>query len=157
MLSRSSHDRREPSRPDCMQVVVVSVGEVRFGIDVRSIREITRPAPATAVPNSSRAIVGVFDWRGRVIPLIDLRARFGFPPACGGSARRVIIAEAIGRICGLAVDCVHELRSVDGAMGPVASVKVSLPVAGLAGLNATDDGLILIDCSDLFGPAAIAA
>jgi chemotaxis signal transduction protein len=157
MSSHHPPDRPQQSPPDHMQVVVVSVGEVRFGIDVRSVREIVRPARVTPIPNPSRAIAGVFDWRGRIIPLIDLRARFGFPPACGVASRRVIIAEAIGRIGGLAVDAVHELQTVNAATRPVSNL-MSIPVAGLANLNATADGnLILIDCSDLFGPAAIAA
>ena len=56
------------------------VGDVRYAVDILRVREIINPLPIVALPHAPPAVLGVADHRGLVIPIVDLRRRFGLEP-----------------------------------------------------------------------------
>ena len=102
------------------QVVVLHLGADIYGVDIGSIHTVLIPQPITPVPNVAPYILGVMNLRGRVVPVLDLRARFGMPPLDAGLRRsaRIVIVEANGSAAagaagglaaGLVVDSVSEV------------------------------------------------
>lgn len=93
-----------------IQLACFRVGEVYYALDILRIREIIRPQKLTPIPKAPEFVEGVINLRGAVIPVVDLRKRFDL--GGGGSDRktRVIICAMIGKIIGLIVDEVAEVR-----------------------------------------------
>jgi purine-binding chemotaxis protein CheW len=93
-------------------------GEV-FAIDARYVREILDPAPVTRVPGARPYVSGVLNVRGKVIPLADLRIRFGVPPAPITSDSRFVVLEVDfdgdPTTIGIVADKVYEVTELDAS------------------------------------------
>ena len=64
---------------DLLQLVSFTIGDEEFGVDILQVQEINRMLEVTRVPNAPEYVDGVINLRGKVIPIIDLRRRFGMP------------------------------------------------------------------------------
>lgn len=96
-----------------VQLVNFRLGSEDFGVDITSVREITRVTDITRVPESSSFIHGVMNLRGQVIAVIDLAKRFGIPPREELSASaRIVIAEIGKHAIGILVDEVPEVAKL---------------------------------------------
>lgn len=97
------------------EFVSLVAGDQSFCIEITLIREIRRWTPVTILPHAPDFVLGVINLRGAVIPIVDLAAKLGFPPAVP-TPRHVIIVTALGdRTVGLLVSSVSEILSVDAA------------------------------------------
>lgn len=102
-------DEREGLRQE-IQLACFRVGEEMYALDIMRIKEIIRPQKLTPVPKAPPFIEGVINLRGAVIPVVDLRRRFDQPRTDVDRMTRVIICALSGRIIGLVVDEVAEVR-----------------------------------------------
>lgn len=93
-----------------VQLACFRVGAGLYALDIMRIREIIRPQKLTVVPRAPRFIEGVINLRGAVIPVADLRKRFDHPAANDDRKNRIIICSVSGKIVGLLVDEVLEVR-----------------------------------------------
>ena len=93
-----------------VQLACFRVGGELYALDIMNIREIIRPQKLTAIPKAPRFIEGVINLRGAVIPVADLRKRFDQPCTEETRKNRIIICSVGGRIVGLLVDEVLEVR-----------------------------------------------
>lgn len=93
-----------------VQLACFRVGGELYALDIMSIREIIRPQKLTPIPKAPRFIEGVINLRGAVIPVTDLRKRFDQPCSEESRKNRIIICSVSGRIVGLLVDEVLEVR-----------------------------------------------
>jgi purine-binding chemotaxis protein CheW len=93
-----------------VQLACFRVGGELYALDIMNIREIIRPQKLTAIPKAPRFIEGVINLRGAVIPVADLRKRFDQPCSEETRKNRIIICSVGGRIVGLLVDEVLEVR-----------------------------------------------
>ena len=134
------------------QIVVFALGEERYGLEISAVYEIIRPQPITAVPQAPASVVGVINLRGRIIPVVDLRFRFGLPDVIPGPGSRIVVCEANADRVGLMVDGVSEVLMV-----PEESIEATPEVAvgpgtdyvrGVAKL--ADQMIILLDLKYLF-------
>lgn len=67
-------------RPDqAKNLVSFMVGGIRYAVDIQLVREIVNPLPSVCLPHAPAEVVGVSDHRGEVLPIVDLRIRFGNP------------------------------------------------------------------------------
>jgi len=93
-------------------------GEV-FAVDARQVREILDPAPVTRVPGAKPYVAGVMNVRGKVIPLADLRVRFGMPPAPITADSRFVVLEieldGDPTTIGIVADKVYEVTELDAS------------------------------------------
>lgn len=85
-----------------------------YGFAILAVQEIIGMMPVTPVPHSHPCIRGVVNLRGRVIPIVDLRRRFGMPNA-GTPETCIIILRAQGQLVGIAVDAVTDVRLASAA------------------------------------------
>ena len=75
---------------DETQIVVFELGDERYGLDIATVFEIIRHQPITAVPQAPAFVRGVFNLRGRIIPVVDLRDRFGMAEGAMTKASRIV-------------------------------------------------------------------
>ena len=95
-----------------IKVACLRVGNEFYALDIMSIKEIIRLLPIVAVPQAPDYVDGVVNLRKAVIPVVDLRRRFGLPELTEDVHRRRIVICAIdGRIVGLLADEVTEVVS----------------------------------------------
>lgn len=103
----------EAVRPTSMgrQIVAMNVGDEVYGIDINFVHTVILPQPITSVPRTPRHVRGVINLRGRVVPIVDLRIRFGLPEIAEGdeSDRRIVMVDVEGNQTGLIVDGVSEV------------------------------------------------
>lgn len=80
-------------RADAMQVVMIGLGEEKFALDAGLVREIIDPVPVTKVAGARSFVPSVINVRGNVIPLADLRIRFGMPQLEDTADSRIVVVE----------------------------------------------------------------
>ena len=99
------------------QVLMLGLAGEMFALDARQVREILDPVPVTRVPGAQPYVSSVLNVRGKVIPLADLRVRFGMPPASITSDSRFIVLEidVAGEptTIGIVADKVYEVTDLD--------------------------------------------
>ena len=100
--------------------LVVTLGRESYGIPVLKVREIIRLCPITPVANMPPHVRGVINLRGKIIPLVDLRLRFGLPAADEHERNCIIVAQlasgpAAARLYGIVVDGVEEVANFTAA------------------------------------------
>lgn len=115
---RPSAPDQGPSRGE-LQLVSFHVGREEFGLDILRVQEIIRFQHLTRVPNSPASMHGVMNLRGKIIPVIALRSRFGLDPAPPDKQTRIVVVEVKGTVIGFIVDSVSEvLRIPADTVGP---------------------------------------
>jgi purine-binding chemotaxis protein CheW len=150
--SRASGAPGGPTR----EVLVFELGGQRYGLPTLDVSELVRAVTITRLPNAPAYIEGVVNVRGRILPVLDIRARFHLPAKPLDTSDHFIVAWAGSRGVILRVDRATQLALVDEAsvqcardLGPSATY-----VAGVAKL---DGGLVLIHDLSTFLSTAEAA
>ncbi len=85
------------------------VGDVAYAVEIQRVREIIRPLSLLPLPHLPPSVVGVVDHRGDVVPVVDLRVRFGLQPESKTREERWIIVKRGDRFVGLVVDKVTDV------------------------------------------------
>lgn len=99
------------------QILVFTLAEVAYGLEVRQVESIIKMQSITPVPHAWPWVSGVTNLRGTVLPVIDLRKRFGLPAVRAGKNTRIIVVNVQEEKVGLLVDSVCEvLRLPPGAV-----------------------------------------
>lgn len=93
-----------------VQLACFRIGPELYALDIMRIKEIIRPQKLTPVPKAPSFIEGVINLRGVVIPIADLRKRFDQPISDTNRKNRIIVCSLSGRIIGLMVDEVTEVK-----------------------------------------------
>lgn len=102
-----------------VQLVGFIVGEEEFSVPILSIQEIIKPIEWTRVPRTPKYILGVFNLRGTVIPLIDLRLKFGLPSVKMTESSRFIVMKNATETAGFVIDRLTEaIRLKKHEIGP---------------------------------------
>jgi purine-binding chemotaxis protein CheW len=95
-----------------LQVVGFRIGRETFGLPISIVREIVRVPEITAVPNAPDYIEGVINLRGRIIPVVDLRKRFGEEVEAASKKHRIVVVEMESRRIGLLVNSASEVLKI---------------------------------------------
>ncbi|ACL71005.1 chemotaxis protein CheW [Halothermothrix orenii] len=93
------------------QFLTFKIEEEEYGVDVLRVQEIIRYHEPTKIPNTPDIIKGVINFRGEVIPVIDLRKKFGFPYREYDNFTVIIVLEVREKILGIIVDQVSDILS----------------------------------------------
>jgi purine-binding chemotaxis protein CheW len=111
-INVKAHKEMKGQAEELLQLVSFTIGQEEFGLGIQSIQEINRMVDITRVPNSPEFVSGVINLRGKVIPIIDLRKRFGFPPKESDRNTRIIVVELGDMVVGFVVDAVSEVLRI---------------------------------------------
>lgn len=95
-----------------IQVVGFRIGRETFGLPISIVREIVRVPEITSVPNAPDYIEGVINLRGRIIPIVDLRKRFGEKSFERSKKNRIVVVELESRAVGLIVNSASEVLRI---------------------------------------------
>jgi len=95
-----------------LHLVGFRVGTETFGVAISLVHEIVRVPEITAVPDSPEFVEGVINLRGRIVPVIDLRKRFGEIAIAPNKKNRILVAEIEGKMIGLIVDTASEVLKI---------------------------------------------
>ena len=91
-------------RDDIVQLVGFIIGEEEYAVPILSIQEIIKPITWTRVPQTPPYVLGVFNLRGAVIPLIDLRVKFGLPAKNHNEETRFFVLKQGDEVAGFVID-----------------------------------------------------
>ncbi|MBI3579895.1 MAG: chemotaxis protein CheW [Ignavibacteriales bacterium] len=97
---------------ELLQLVSFTIGEEEFGVDILKVQEINRMVEVTRVPNAPEYVDGVINLRGKVLPIIDLRRRFGMQRKEHDKNTRIVVVELGGKVIGFVVDAVSEVLRI---------------------------------------------
>ena len=133
--------RHDPSK----NLVGFVVGEVEYAVEIARVREITNPLPVVALPHAPPAVVGVADYRGEVVPVVDLRTRFGLTAVPATRRTKWLVVDALGRAVALIVDGVTEVFGTGGAvLRPAPGLGAGVDLRGIAGVGNHGGALIFV-------------
>ncbi|TCZ79982.1 chemotaxis protein CheW [Paenibacillus albiflavus] len=99
---------------DEKKIIVFSLGQEEYGVEVEKVKTIERMQKLTRVPKTPVFIKGVINLRGVVIPVIDLRSRFGLPEKEYTDNSRMIIVSQGDIEVGMIVDSANDVTDIDG-------------------------------------------
>lgn len=112
-------DEKTNRSDDVVQLVGFIIGDEEYAVPILAIQEIIKPFPWTRVPQVPKYVVGVFNMRGAVIPLIDLRLKFGLSPKKHSEETRFIVMRHGDDIAGFVIDrLTMALRIKKSDIGP---------------------------------------
>ncbi|MGB9813431.1 MAG: chemotaxis protein CheW [Thermovenabulum sp.] len=131
------------------QLVVFGLAEELYGLDIFDVREVIKDAPITKIPNAPEFVEGVVNLRGKIIPVIDLKKRFGIGKGEKSKDSRIIIVEISGQEAGLIVDSVDEVITIDDNSIEPAPPVTTINAAFIEGLAKKEDKLIILIKLDL--------
>ncbi|MGK3991139.1 chemotaxis protein CheW [Sorangium sp. So ce136] len=135
----------ERSRPDPQKSLVgFVVGDVQYAIDITRVREIVNPLEVTTLPHTPPEVSGVANHRGEVVPVIELRVRFGLPPVEPSRSTKWILVDVGTHTVGLVVDAVTEVFGTNGDYRPTPPVGGSSDLRGIVGVTTHDERMIFV-------------
>lgn len=129
------------------QIVVFNLGNEEFAVEISKVREIVRMQPIRSIPGSPAFIEGIVNLRGGIVPIVDLRKRFGVTDAdVENDQRKVVIVNIDDRQIGILVDGVTEiLRVGEKAIDPAPElVADAIEKKYIVGVAKVDQRLIVI-------------
>jgi purine-binding chemotaxis protein CheW len=127
------------------QLVVFQLGAELYGVDIARVHEIIRLQSITRVPRAPSFVEGVINLRGKVIPVVDLRRRFGLPIAEHSRATRTVVVEIGDQVVGIIVDSVSEvLRVSTSTVEPPSPVVAGIDSEYLHGIAKLPERLVIL-------------
>ncbi|MGG4193539.1 purine-binding chemotaxis protein CheW [Paenibacillus sp. cl6col] len=128
-----------------LKVVVFTLGEEEYGIEVEKVKTIERMLPITRVPKTYDFIKGVINLRGVVVPVIELRGRFGLSSAEVTEQSRIIIVAYEDLEVGFIVDSANDVIDImDEDIEPAPEVVGGIQAKYLRGVAKIGDERLLI-------------
>jgi purine-binding chemotaxis protein CheW len=117
-----SNEKKKDGQPDrsgrAGKYLTFSLAGEEYGINILKIKEIIGLLPITTVPQTPPFVKGVINLRGKVIPVIDLRLKFGIEPMAYGERTCIVVVEIEGAsgtiLIGSVVDSVSEVLNIKG-------------------------------------------
>lgn len=134
------------------QFVTFTIGDEEYGVDIMVVREIKGWVHATRLPSAPKHMRGVINLRGTMVPVFDLRARFGEGQTEVTKTHVVIIVSVTDRVIGLLVDAVSDILTIEMSdIQPVPVIDRTVDVAFLSGLVTVEQRMVaLLDLPRLF-------
>ena len=126
------------------QIVVFKIEQESYGVPIDAVQEIVRVPDVTTVPDAPPFFMGVINLRGRIVPVVDLRARLRLAPAERTKHTRVLVTETDGRVIGILVDSVSEVRKLQsGAVEQPPDMIAAVGIEYITGVARIGERLII--------------
>lgn len=137
------------------QFLTFSLAGEEYGVDILKVQEIKGYVKTTRIPNSPHEVVGVLNLRGTIVPIVDLRRKFGMEEIEHDAFAAIVVVVVQSQIMGMVVDRVSEVMNIPAAdIQPAASCGVGTGEAVLQGMAKVGEQLvILLDVESVLGNA----
>jgi len=136
-------------------MLTFSLGAEIYGVDILRVKEIRGWSPVTRIPRSAESVLGVLNLRGAIVPIIDLRVRFGLHAADFTPVTVIVVlclrTDDGQRECGIVVDSVQDVADIAlDSIRPAPSMNPGDTSEFIEGIATTDEKmLILLDADKL--------
>jgi purine-binding chemotaxis protein CheW len=132
--------RQDPLR----NLVGFSVGDVRYALPIAAIREIVNPLDVIDLPDAPKEVRGVANYRGEVVPVVELRVRFRLEPLEETRKTKWILIDIGGRLVALVVDTVSGVFGAQTDLRPPPILGGGEDSRGIAGVTMNDDDMVFV-------------
>jgi purine-binding chemotaxis protein CheW len=147
-------DANSKNGDELIQLVSFQLSGEEYGVEVLKVREIIRMPTITHMPNTPEYVDGIINLRGKVIPIVSMRKRFGLMENENNSHTRIIIMDVAGTLTGFIVDAVSEvIRIHSSEIQPPPSMMLSggIDHEFITGVfNHADRLLVIMDVDRMF-------
>lgn len=129
------------------QFVVFQLGSEEYGVNVLQAKEIIKPKNITNVPNTPEHVLGVFNLRGQIVPVVDMKKRFSIELDENEKtdSSRIITVEVNDALIGIKVDGVNEVVWLDqDKLEPAPEVAGGVRQEYLIGIGKIQDRLLVL-------------
>jgi len=127
------------------EVLTFRLGAEEYGIDILKVQEIRSWERPTAIANTPAFIKGVIDLRGAIVPIVDLRQKFGLGAPSYDASTVVIILNVARRVIGIVVDAVSDVLTLAAAqVRPAPQLGSSLDTGFITGLGAVGERMLIL-------------
>ncbi len=128
-----------------------NLGEEVFGLEIKYVTEIIGMQPVTKIPEVASYIKGIINLRGKIIPVIDMRLKFGKEPAEYNDRTCVVVVDTEELVVGLIVDRVSEVMAIDDEdVSPPPDIRTGIKNRYIHGIGKVDGSVkLLLDCKML--------
>lgn len=127
------------------QFITFSIGDEEFGVDIVTVQEIKGWTATTNLPSVPSYMLGVLNLRGIIVPIYDLRARFGLGDTLPSKNHVIVIVMVSDRIIGILVDAVSDILTVGASkIRPVPEMGGNIDQRFLSGLVAVDNRMVAL-------------
>jgi purine-binding chemotaxis protein CheW len=138
------------------QFITFTIGAEEYGVDIMTVKEIRGWVDTTSLPRAPEYVRGVINLRGAIVPIYDLRTRFGLGVTETTRTHVVIIVTVGSRVAGLLVDTVSDILTVTtGDIRPVPDLDGAADNAFLCGLVALDERMVTLIAIDKLLPSEV--
>lgn len=136
---------RAAVREATREVLVFVLGAEEYGVDILKVQEIRGYEKVTPLPGAPAYLKGVVNLRGIIVPVIDLRIKFGMADPRYDSFTVVVILRLAGRVIGIVVDGVSDVvQLADDDVKAAPQLGSTIEAGFLAGLATKDDRMVLL-------------
>ncbi len=126
-------------------LVCFKLADEQYGVNITDIQEVIRPQRFTPVPQMPDFAIGVFNIRGSVVPVFDLRRKFKLPSCEFNHNTKIVVANIKGHVFGVVVDEILEnIRMEASQVDPAPSVKMHVDRECIYGLGELEGRMIII-------------
>lgn len=136
-----------------IQLVSFMLSSEEYGVEVLKVREIIRMPSITKMPNTPHYVEGIINLRGKVIPIISMRKRFGLCESEYDSHTRIMVMDVAGGLTGFVVDAVSEVIRIHSSeiQPPPTMVSGNIDQEFITGVfNHAERLLIIMDVDRMF-------
>jgi len=135
--------------PDPLQIIVFALDERRYALHLAAVQKTVRMVEITPLPKAPEVVLGVINFHGAVVPVLNMRKRFRLPGRAAGLSDQLIIAHTASRLVALVVDAVSDVVFLppEQLVDPAGILPHLEYVEGLALL---EDGMVFIHDLDAF-------
>jgi purine-binding chemotaxis protein CheW len=139
--------------------ILFTVAGTTYGARSRQVRHIEMVDDVTPVPNAPALVEGVVFSRGQVVPVVNLRVRFGFERGTRDIRSRLLVVESASRVVGLLADSAREFITIpDDVVRPPGDSLAGISGNYIAGVATIGDRIVLIvDLDDIVVASPLAA
>jgi purine-binding chemotaxis protein CheW len=135
------------------QLLIFTLDEQSYALRLAAVERVVRAAAITPLPQAPQIVLGVLDLQGQVIPVIDLRRRFGLPTRDLRTSDQFVVARAGELTVALVVDGTRDVLDAGAEVMVAPDQVLSAGLDFLEGVTRTADGLVLIhDLASLLFP-----
>jgi len=141
-----SAEQANPTRRSAgRQCVIFQLGDTHFGVDIQQVLRIVRLTTITRVPHAPRFLTGVINYRGQVVPVVDLHQRLALPSAEYDDAARILIVDLDSQPVGMLADAVVGIsRLADEAIQPPPEMVAQVNGVYLTGVAQHEGRLVVL-------------
>lgn len=128
-----------------LQLVIFELENENYGVDIASVEGIIKLQEITRLPHAPKFIEGITNLRGSIVPVVDLRTRFGLPAQQPTRETRIVIANMDGNKVGIVVDAVTQvIRVSEEKIEPPPQMSVTINSAFIKNIAKLDDQLVIL-------------